>query len=56
MKICRGNPNLDKIGRKYGALYMKLKVRFMFAGEIKCAQKRSHYVKWHQALRTAKEE
>jgi hypothetical protein len=34
MKICRQNPDLVKIGYKCWALYMKILVRFIIAGDI----------------------
>jgi hypothetical protein len=34
-EICLENPNLVKIGQKYRALYMEIKVCFTVAGDIK---------------------
>ena len=35
MKICQEIPDLIKIGKKYQALAMNTKVRFIVAGDIK---------------------
>jgi hypothetical protein len=33
LKICEENPNLVKIGQKYGTLYVKAGVSFIVAGD-----------------------
>jgi hypothetical protein len=41
--------------QKFGALYMKTKVRSIAAGDIKSPSRRSLRVKWYKAIRTVEE-
>jgi hypothetical protein len=53
-KICQDNPKLIKMGQKR-ALYMKIKVCFIVAGNIKLTLKIYLRMKLYQAVRVAEE-
>jgi hypothetical protein len=54
MKICRENPKLIKMEQKR-ALYMKIKVCFIVAGNIKSPYNSYLRMKFYQAVRKAEE-
>jgi hypothetical protein len=48
MEICRGKPDLVKIGQNHRALHMKAKLCLIVAGDMKSPYKRSLRLKWYQ--------